>query len=353
MRVVTLNRNPSYLSVITVILNSSISIVMPPIRVRVKDRTLKIEIDFNRTVNDLFDYLADVVDFNGDHCRLIISGKLFLPSKGIDEIGTSPRLEEITKPNSVALFLASTTAEDVERIRAFKPDPLLKGLEKEIQDHESRLKRTIELKKENPWGSGADQDPDFRFDRYEVLFRRLDPPPFEAEKLLKKLATDPGIVRIMKTRRFKVGTLCELDPLDADLEQAQKGEGDKCLLGWNRNFGQRIALRLRTDDLKSFRKYDSIINTLIHELVHNIYGNHDDAFWRLFNELYCEYRQYHSARRNANRVVGDMAPLKSPFPETTAERKSGRKAAESVRDKPTTPEELRAARLAALDKRSR
>ena len=33
------------------------------------------------------------------------------------------------------------------------------------------------------------------------------------------------------------------------------------------NKGEEISLRIRTDDLKGFRKYDSIKKTLLHELV--------------------------------------------------------------------------------------
>lgn len=33
------------------------------------------------------------------------------------------------------------------------------------------------------------------------------------------------------------------------------------------NRGEEISLRLRTDDLKGFRKYESIKKTLLHELV--------------------------------------------------------------------------------------
>lgn len=33
------------------------------------------------------------------------------------------------------------------------------------------------------------------------------------------------------------------------------------------NRGEEISLRLRTDDLRGFRKYDSIKKTLLHELV--------------------------------------------------------------------------------------
>ena len=36
---------------------------------------------------------------------------------------------------------------------------------------------------------------------------------------------------------------------------------------FSQNHGEEISLRLRTDDLKGFRKYESIKKTLLHELV--------------------------------------------------------------------------------------
>ena len=43
-----------------------------------------------------------------------------------------------------------------------------------------------------------------------------------------------------------------------------------CILGYNRNKGQEICLRLRTDDYAGFRKYLAIRKTLVHELTHNV-----------------------------------------------------------------------------------
>ena len=40
--------------------------------------------------------------------------------------------------------------------------------------------------------------------------------------------------------------------------------------GVNINAGQEISLRLRTDDLRGFRRYDSIRQTLCHELAHMV-----------------------------------------------------------------------------------
>jgi len=52
-------------------------------------------------------------------------------------------------------------------------------------------------------------------------------------------------------------------------------------------------LRLRTDTLKGFRPYKDIMNTLIHELTHNVWGPHDHNFWKLFGELKAQYMRFH------------------------------------------------------------
>eukprot|EP00744_Colponema_vietnamica_P008740 GILI01012461.1.p1 GENE.GILI01012461.1~~GILI01012461.1.p1 ORF type:complete len:484 (+),score=69.72 GILI01012461.1:99-1454(+) len=58
-----------------------------------------------------------------------------------------------------------------------------------------------------------------------------------------------------------------------------------CVLGYNTNKGQSIALRLRTDDLRGIRKYEVIKKTLIHELTHNVHSDHDIHFKTLNSQL--------------------------------------------------------------------
>lgn len=77
----------------------------------------------------------------------------------------------------------------------------------------------------------------------------------------------------MAARKWSVGELIELTPFEASI------------LGYNRNAGQLIALRLRTDDLSGFRHYDSIRKVLLHELTHNVWGDHDDNFHALNRQL--------------------------------------------------------------------
>ncbi|PKI32557.1 hypothetical protein CRG98_047055 [Punica granatum] len=89
---------------------------------------------------------------------------------------------------------------------------------------------------------------DFR--TLEIPGVKLNPPASEALKRMHMLAADPGIIAIM-----------------------------------NENHGEEISLRLRTDDLKGFRKYESIKKTLLHELAHMVYSEHDANFYALDKQL--------------------------------------------------------------------
>ena len=57
------------------------------------------------------------------------------------------------------------------------------------------------------------------------------------------------------------------------------------MLGLNKNKGQEIYLRLRTDDLKGFRKILTIKKVLYHELAHNEHSDHDDNFYMLMRQI--------------------------------------------------------------------
>ena len=77
----------------------------------------------------------------------------------------------------------------------------------------------------------------------------LTPDPIEAMKLLHRLAADPGIAGIMTKHRWSVGLLSEMPP------EGKVGVSPVCILGVNINAGQEISLRIRTDDLKGFRRH--------------------------------------------------------------------------------------------------
>ena len=309
-------------------------------KVKFRSNIYSLEISRDEPIGTIFTFLGEVIDFNRLHCKLIVAGSSYHADDA-----SFPTISSAVKPGQTLLLLSSSV-EEIEKIQNFKSDPLVKGFVEEARDEQRRALRTSELENENPWGGSAKQDREFNFARLEVLYKRQVPSPFEAEKLLKKLSLDPAIIDILTTRKWTVGTLCEIDPEDADIEQAAKGEGEKCLLGWNRNFGQRIALRLRTDDFKGFRNYQSITNTLLHELAHNVFGPHDDKFWSLFAQLKEQYSRVHSGRKNA-KMLGSVAMAPRPVGAAHLNVASGHLGGSTqVQDM----DELRAARIQALQK---
>ena len=104
----------------------------------------------------------------------------------------------------------------------------------------------------------------------------------EAQRILERLANDPGVLACMAKHKWKVGSLAELYP------EGKVGESEVCVMGLNQNKGMRILLRIRTDDLKGFRKIASIRKVLFHELAHNVHSEHDGKFFQLMRQVEAE-----------------------------------------------------------------
>jgi hypothetical protein len=104
------------------------------------------------------------------------------------------------------------------------------------------------------------------------------PNPDRSLRFLERLRDDPGIKASMRHHKFSVGLLTEMDP-------AMHTTHESRTLGLNRNRGEVIELRLRTDAYDGYRDYKTIRKTLCHELSHNVWGDHDRNFWNLTNEI--------------------------------------------------------------------
>ncbi|GAB1312920.1 WLM domain-containing protein [Madurella fahalii] len=118
--------------------------------------------------------------------------------------------------------------------------------------------------------------------------------------LLERLKADPGIRAAMRRHRFSVGLLTEMDPLS---HTSASHEGVTRTLGLNRNRGEVVELRLRTDAYDGWRNYYVIRKTLCHELAHNVYGDHDSKFWALCKEIEREVER--ADWKTGGRTVGD------------------------------------------------
>ncbi|KAI1464401.1 WLM-domain-containing protein [Daldinia caldariorum] len=98
----------------------------------------------------------------------------------------------------------------------------------------------------------------------------------DALHTLKKVAS--LVKPIMRARRWKVGQLTEFYPDEHNL------------LGLNVGGGQRICLRLRyASDRNQFLPIEQVVDTMLHELAHNVHGPHDAKFHALWNQLRDEH----------------------------------------------------------------
>ncbi|PKS06896.1 hypothetical protein jhhlp_005491 [Lomentospora prolificans] len=136
------------------------------------------------------------------------------------------------------------------------------------------------------------------------------PYPERSLELLNRLKNDPGIRHAMAKHKFTVGLLTEMEPLS---NMQVSHEGTSRLLGLNRNQGEVIELRLRTDAHDGYRDYKTIRKTLCHELAHNVHGPHNRDFWDLCHQI---EREVASADWSASgRTLGDIDLSSASMPD--------------------------------------
>lgn len=224
------------------------------------------------------------------------------------------------KPPKI-MVMASQRA-SIRALASKRSDPTIRGFEQEkLREQQHQLLK--QQSHQQYWAADGSrvQDKNFKFCRFQACtwqsfgHRPTDQTPhaFEAMQLLEKMAIDPGVVAIMKERELVVGTLGEMDPIDDRLMQkTQQERSGGCLLGYNTNGGARIDIKLRTDDLQTFRPYPDLVATLIHELSHNWVGEHNLLFWTNYAQMRAEYLYTHAQLRSTlvrGKTTADLAGL--------------------------------------------
>lgn len=139
---------------------------------------------------------------------------------------------------------------------------------------------------------------DWGFERLSTLGMEGDS---TAESLLRRAARQ--VAPIMRRRRWRVTVLAEMFP-------PQPG-----LLGLNRYSGAIIELRLRhLLRPTEFLPYECVLDTLLHELVHNEVGPHNEAFYALLRSLdkECRADAPNGPQPGGCEVVAGELPIK-PF----------------------------------------
>lgn len=200
------------------------------------------------TVGQVKSKLADETNIANDHQKLMWKGKILQDDEASLETLAIPAIVSKAK-----FMLTGTTHQDQAAVQQ---------LDKNIAALEQRRSKVAKRLYQQP---RSVQDIKYTFHRISVLpeFQQQD----KARQLLERLRDDRGVRAIMNQRRWSVGELIELSPFEVSI------------LGYNRNAGQLIAIRLRTDDLTGFRHYDSIRKVLLHELTHNVSTRMEKEVW--------------------------------------------------------------------------
>ena len=164
------------------------------ISVSFRGQAISVPVLLSQPVAGAVELLCDAFSgFEPDFVKVLCRGKKL----SLDE----PLGSQGVKAGSKLMVLASSAAE-VERVRLAKSDPTVRGFEGEKRLEKGRLRDPAAS---SPWR--AEQDPTYKFGKFEVV--AFEPPvaphPFEAEKMLRKLATDPGVVAVMREHKFYVG----------------------------------------------------------------------------------------------------------------------------------------------------
>ncbi|CAA7016075.1 unnamed protein product [Microthlaspi erraticum] len=250
-----------------------------PIRVTVmwKGNKYTVEIDSSANLKDLSYELRKLTGVTAETLRLIVprlnekGSKLILP---FSDEHSNLSLQESSIVEDKTIKMMGVTEEEVKGVlKESIPDMRILGFEEE--------ERRLRQKKFSNTSIKLPQGPYIfcGFRTLQIPGLVLNPPASDALKRMHMLAADPGIIAVMNKHRWRVGIMTELAPV------GYVGVSPRCLLGFNKNQGEEISLRLRTDDLKGFRKYQSIKKTLLHELAHMVYTDHDEKFYALDSQL--------------------------------------------------------------------
>lgn len=232
-----------------------------------------IELSFyheDATIQDLSDTVAEELHIPPTNQKFLISPKVGLLKPPFKDASLS--LQSIVEKRIV--LIGATTAEVEE-------------LESDITERKARVSRRkaalqagrkVKANKSRDWKKVQDEA---RYTFHTIKPLAYLPNPERSQRFLERLSDDAGIKSSMRRHGFSVGLLTEMNPAEHTTQQSRT-------LGLNRNRGEVIELRLRTDAYDGYRDYKIIRKTLCHELAHNVWGEHDQNFWKLCREIEAE-----------------------------------------------------------------
>ncbi|OVA20037.1 PUG domain [Macleaya cordata] len=264
-----------------------------------RGKKLSVETDSGATLKEFGHKLQNLTSVKSDTMRLLVpkssdkSSDLLMP---FSDEHSSLRLQETSILEGKSIRMMGVFEDEIEEVsrNGTKADLRIAGFEEEEKRLRERMLDRNHTKLKLPQGNYIFCD----FRTLQLPGIELNPPASEALRRMHRLAADPGIVAIMNKHRWRVGIMTEMAPV------GYVGISPKCILGYNKNHGEEISLRLRTDDLKGFRKYESIKKTLLHELAHMVYSEHDANFYALDKQLNNEAASLDWTRSRSHTLSG-------------------------------------------------
>jgi hypothetical protein len=238
------------------------------------------------TIQDLSDTVAEDLQIPPTNQKFMIT-----PKTGI------------LKPPFKDPHLLLSTLKDKKIVVMGATSTEVEELESDIQERRARLdKRRAALRagrqvKATPRRDWKKVQDEARYRFHTIRPLSYLPNPEKSQRFLERLADDAGIKASMRKHGFSVGLLTEMNPAEHTTHESRT-------LGLNRNRGEVIELRLRTDAYDGYRDYKVIRKTLCHELAHNVWGEHDRNFWDLTKEIEGEVER-NDWRRGGKSVGGE------------------------------------------------
>jgi len=219
------------------------------------------------TLSDLSDAIATSLSIPTSNQKLMIS-KLGLFKPPFKD----PSLPVITLTDKKIALMGSTAAEVSSLAQTA-------AQASQRSSRPSTPRNTVKAYKTHDWKKEQEES--------QYTFTTLRPLPYlpnpaRSLQFLQRLKDDAGIKASMRKHKFTVPLLTEMNPAE---HTQSNHEGTSRTLGLNRNAGEVIELRLRTDAYDGYRDYKTIRKTLCHELAHNVHGPHDRNFWDLCHQI--------------------------------------------------------------------
>lgn len=170
--------------------------------------------------------------------------KILFNGKRIDTASEASLADEGVTDGSILKLFGSSEYQLQQAQEMAANTQLESQLIDDRNDRSGQVRKKLELREKRPKFVPAS---DYGFKEIQEI--PTLPDSENARDVLATIAMDPGVLAVMEKHRFKVERLVEMYP------EGKVGISPTCVLGYNKNKGQEINLRLRTDDLRGFRPH--------------------------------------------------------------------------------------------------